>query len=64
MAQSDPFLQFFDTVLPGAGTVWLDQLRNDAQEFLVPTITVGIPIVIHTTREIRIWTWANSGQLL
>ena len=32
------------------------RVRDGAQEFLVPIITVGIPIVIHTTREIRIWT--------
>ena len=32
------------------------RVRDGAQIFLVPTITVGIPIVIHTMREIRIWT--------
>ena len=32
------------------------RVRDGAPKFVVPTITVGIPIVIHTTREIRIWT--------
>ena len=32
------------------------RVRDGAPKFVVPTITVGIHIVIHTTREIRIWT--------
>ena len=55
MAQLVPFLQFFDTVLPGAGTVWLDQLRSDAQ---ASYRTSGLP-----TPRTEAWKYTNLRRL-
>ena len=55
MAQPAPFLDDFDTVLPGTGTGWLDQLRADAQEAYRKS---GLP-----TPRTEAWKYTNLRRL-